>query len=213
MAAVGAPATWVLSNHDVPGTPPGTPAARRATGRAPGPRAALLQLALPGAAYVYYGDELGAAERDLPEEALQDPVWERSGRSERGRDGERVPMPWSGAEAAVRLQHRGEDLAADAGGLGAISPSRPSWRTPTRRCRSTGGRWSCGTSIPVRRGRAGRGSPRRPAVWPSGAGGLLCALNASDAPVPLPPGEVLLASGPLGPDRALPADTAAWLAS
>src|SRR4029453_14211652 len=63
-----------------------------------GARAAvLLELALPGGAYVYQGDELGLEEvEDLPEGVLQDPVWKRSGHTIRGRDGCRVPIPWSG---------------------------------------------------------------------------------------------------------------------
>jgi alpha-glucosidase len=57
--------------------------------------AALLMLALPGGAYVYQGEELGLWEvRDLPDELLQDPTWERSGHTRRGRDGARVPIPW-----------------------------------------------------------------------------------------------------------------------
>ncbi len=60
----------------------------------------LLELALPGGAYVYQGDELGLEEvEDIPEELLQDPTWERSGHVVRGRDGCRVPIPWSGTEA------------------------------------------------------------------------------------------------------------------
>src|SRR5699024_2506053 len=83
---VGAAATWVLSNHDVE---------RHVTRYGDGPvglrraRAALLfMLALPGSVYLYQGEELGLPEvTDLPDEALQDPVWERSGRTRRGRDG------------------------------------------------------------------------------------------------------------------------------
>jgi alpha-glucosidase len=57
---------------------------------------ALILLALPGAAYIYNGQELGLPNvDDLPDEALQDPIWERSGRTVRGRDGCRVPMPWT----------------------------------------------------------------------------------------------------------------------
>jgi alpha-glucosidase len=60
--------------------------------------AALLTLALPGGAYIYQGEELGLAEvEDLPEAALQDPIWERSGHTVRGRDGCRVPLPWAGS--------------------------------------------------------------------------------------------------------------------
>jgi alpha-glucosidase len=94
MASVGAPNTWVLSNHDV------IRHVTRYGGGAVGLRraraAALLMLALPGSAYVYQGDELGLPEvTDLPEDVLADPIWERSGHTERGRDGCRVPLPWS----------------------------------------------------------------------------------------------------------------------
>ncbi|MBF4574597.1 glycoside hydrolase family 13 protein [Frondihabitans sp. VKM Ac-2883] len=109
--AVGAPTTWVLSNHDVmrhasrfgydgpvalehgvgvddpqPDRPLGLRRARAAT---------LLMLALPGSAYLYQGEELGLPEvTDLPDEARQDPVWARSHQQIRGRDGCRVPFPW-----------------------------------------------------------------------------------------------------------------------
>ncbi|APU15644.1 MULTISPECIES: glycoside hydrolase family 13 protein [Actinoalloteichus] len=94
MAPLGASATWVLANHDV---------TRTATRLGDGPEglrraraAAMLMLALPGSAYVYQGEELGLPEvLDLPEESLQDPTWERSGHTDRGRDGCRVPLPWS----------------------------------------------------------------------------------------------------------------------
>ncbi|WP_114560545.1 glycoside hydrolase family 13 protein [Desertihabitans aurantiacus] len=123
--AVGAPPTWVLSNHDVTRVAtrygkPRTGCRFTAEGMHPddlrlGPAdlvdlptdielgrrraraAALLELALPGGAYVYQGDELGLPEvEDLPEEVLQDPTWLRSGHTVRGRDGCRVPIPWSG---------------------------------------------------------------------------------------------------------------------
>lgn len=121
-AAVGAPPTWVLANHDtnravsrlgrevtgarftpegidqdsfagIGGVPGVTDVA---LGRRRARAAAMLELALPGGAYVYQGDELGLEEvEDLPEDLLQDPTWERSGHTERGRDGCRVPLPWS----------------------------------------------------------------------------------------------------------------------
>lgn len=127
MGDVGAPATWVLANHDttrvvtrygrpVTGarfTPDGMDLESFAgigsvpegvtdlgLGRKRARAAVLLELALPGGAYVYQGDELGLDEvEDLPEELLQDPTWERSGHTVRGRDGCRVPMPWTGSEA------------------------------------------------------------------------------------------------------------------
>ncbi|HEY0535961.1 MAG TPA: glycoside hydrolase family 13 protein, partial [Actinoplanes sp.] len=110
-SAVGAPTTWVLSNHDVVrhatrfGYPPVEGRMLGIGADDPQPdvglglrraRAASLQmLALPGSAYLYQGEELGLPEHTtLPDEYRQDPTWERSGHTERGRDGCRVPIPW-----------------------------------------------------------------------------------------------------------------------
>ncbi len=58
--------------------------------------ATLLMLALPGSAYLYQGEELGLPEvADLPVEVLQDPIWEQTGHVRKGRDGCRVPLPWT----------------------------------------------------------------------------------------------------------------------
>jgi alpha-glucosidase len=91
-AVVGAPTTWVLSNHDrqrhVTRYGDGEVGLRRARA------AALLMFALPGSVYVYQGEELGLPEvLDLPDELRQDPAFLRTGES---RDGCRVPIPWSG---------------------------------------------------------------------------------------------------------------------
>jgi alpha-glucosidase len=113
-APVGAPSTWVLSNHDV--TRPVTrlgredssfafAAKRHGTptdldlGRRRSRAAALLLAALPGSLYIYQGDELGLDEvDDLPVDRLQDPMYFRSGGTDPGRDGCRVPLPWSGSQ-------------------------------------------------------------------------------------------------------------------
>ena len=86
--------TWTLSNHDVDRevTRYGDGAVGLARARA----MAMVMLALPGAVFLYNGEELGLPNVDLPEEVLQDPVWERSGHTDRGRDACRVPMPWAG---------------------------------------------------------------------------------------------------------------------
>ena len=53
-------------------------------------------LALPGSVYLYQGEELGLPEvLDLPADARQDPVFARTGGAEIGRDGCRVPIPWT----------------------------------------------------------------------------------------------------------------------
>lgn len=93
VGSVDAPPTWVLSNHDRPRyvTRYGDGAVGLAKARA----AALAMLALPGSVYLYQGEELGLPEvLDLPDHLRQDPTWHRSGFTEKGRDGCRVPLPW-----------------------------------------------------------------------------------------------------------------------
>ena len=111
--AVGAPSTWVLSNHDVvrhasrlaltadnpqgegigpasPGKP--DPVVGLARGRA----ATTLMLSLPGSAYLYQGEELGLPEAmEIPDAFRQDPTWFRTDGERYGRDGCRVPIPWT----------------------------------------------------------------------------------------------------------------------
>src|SRR6185437_8263 len=54
---------------------------------------------LPGSVYLYQGEELGLWEvEDLPAARRQDPIWHRTSGADPGRDGSRVPLPWSGAE-------------------------------------------------------------------------------------------------------------------
>ncbi len=84
--------TWVLSNHDVVRAV--TRYGDGAVGLARAKAASMTMLALPGSAYLYQGDELGLPQVEVPERARQDPEWLRGGGV--GRDGCRVPMPWSG---------------------------------------------------------------------------------------------------------------------
>ncbi|KRV46706.1 alpha-glucosidase [Wenjunlia vitaminophila] len=94
---VGAPSTWVLSNHDVQRHVTRFGGGKRGLRRARA--AALLMLALPGSAYVYQGEELGLPEvLDLPDEVRQDPSFFRDNGQDGLRDGCRVPLPWSGTQ-------------------------------------------------------------------------------------------------------------------
>ncbi len=129
--AVGAPQTWVLSNHDVVrhasrlgfdpvpgrlrmgGIGVDDPQPDREVGLRRARAATTVMLALPGSAYLYQGEELGLPEAtELPDEVRQDPTWEKSGGADRGRDGCRVPMPVGRGRAVVRLRADGEVLAA-----------------------------------------------------------------------------------------------------
>ena len=208
MAEVGAPCTWVLSNHDV--IRHVTRYGGGAVGVARARAAALLQLSLPGAVYVYNGDELGLPNVDLPDSALQDPVWERSSHTERGRDGERVPMPWSGIAppygfttgpstwlpmpddwAALTV----EAESADPDSMLALYQHALSLRRKTPELRTDEFTWLDAPEwcLAYRRG-----------------SGFQFMLNAGEQPVAVPSGDVALASGPVT-DGWLPPNTAVWL--
>ncbi|RBY75757.1 alpha-amylase [Geodermatophilus sp. TF02-6] len=203
-----APACWVLSNHDRPrhvtrygGGELGTRRARAA---------ALLQLALPGAAYLYNGDELGLPDVDLPDEVLQDPIWERSGRTERGRDACRVPLPWSGDEPSYGFSSRRDTWLPMPEGWGPLTVAAQE-ADPGSVLALYRSALALRRTSPVFAGDALEWLPapqgclafRRP-------GGLVCLLNASGDGVPLPEGEVLLASADVS-GGVLPADAAVWL--
>jgi len=122
---VGAPTTWVLSNHDVVrhasrlGLPVDVPCPSGIGADDPQPDAELglrraraattLMLALPGSAYLYQGEELGLPDHTaLPDDVRQDPAFHRSGGRELGRDGCRIPMPWKGEAPAAGFNTTGE---------------------------------------------------------------------------------------------------------
>lgn len=103
VAAHDSPVAWVLNNHDMPrsvtryaGGAPGLSAGDVDLGITRARAAALLMLALPGSVYLYQGEELGLPEVvDLPDAVLTDPMFRRTGGARRGRDGCRVPLPWT----------------------------------------------------------------------------------------------------------------------
>src|SRR4029079_8501386 len=80
--------TWVLENHDV---------TRIVTrfGAREARAAALLLLALPGPVFLYEGQELGLEEVYMADDVRQYPVFRMSSGERKGRDGCRVPIPWS----------------------------------------------------------------------------------------------------------------------
>lgn len=244
--AVGAPATWVLGNHDTNrvvtryGKPetgvnfaaehaddaegwddPAELAVRMHAfptdvelGRRRARAAALLELALPGGAYVYQGEELGLAEvEDLPEDLLDDPTWERSGHRVRGRDGCRVPLPWSGESSPF-----GFGVDAD-----PWLPQPAEWAALTAEKQaadpdSTLNLYKAALKLRRERPEFRRGD----LFWLDLDGAdvlafsrgeeLTVVVNFGAEPFELPPGEVLLTSAPLVDGR-LGQDTTAWIAT
>jgi len=92
LATVGAPPTWALNNHDSPRLVSRLGSASKARALA------LIAAALPGSLYIYQGEELGLPDGEIPLSARKDPIAIRSQGSDLGRDGCRVPLPWSALE-------------------------------------------------------------------------------------------------------------------
>ncbi len=242
--AGGDRAPWVISNHDVT-----RPVTRYAVNQGGGPRragklpqvgdpelragaararaAALLMLALPGSAYLYQGEELGLPEVvELPDDARQDPAFLRSKGTDPGRDGCRVPMPWTATGHSF-------GFSPDPGQREATAPwlPQPSYWGHYSVAEQIGDPDSFLTlyrqALQLRRTHPalgfgesdGRDGHRM--QWLDGPDGTLFfsrepgfvfAANTGPAAVTLPPhSKVLLASGPVE-DGKLPPDTAAWLA-
>ncbi|RZS31321.1 alpha-glucosidase [Herbihabitans rhizosphaerae] len=209
VASVDAPPTWTLANHDVI-----RPATRYGGGDAGLRRAramALVQLALPGPVFLYNGDELGLPNVELPDWALQDPVWERSGHMDRGRDGCRVPLPWEGSYPPFGFSETEESWL----------PVPPDWKDLSVEAQledpaSTLSLYRA--ALELRRTSdafAGDelewyGAPDGCFAFRRKPGGLVCALNTSSQRVPVPPGTLLLSSCPLDAGY-LPPDAAAWV--
>jgi alpha-glucosidase len=174
--------------------------------------AALLTLALPGSAYVYQGEELGLPEvEDLPEEALQDPTWERSGHTARGRDGCRVPLPWEGDRPPFGFTEEG---------VAAWLPQPPDWASRTAAAQRADPDSTLSlyrTALHLRRslldlhGTSMTWCPTTSDVLAFDRGpAFRCVVNFSAEPLDLTgQGRVVVASAPCA--DGLPADSAAWL--
>lgn len=209
VAEVNAPAAWVLSNHDTPR--PVTRYGGGAVGRARARAMLLVELALPGAVHLYNGEELGLPDVVLPDAVLQDPVWESSGRTERGRDANRVPIPWEGGPPGYGFT---------TGAPWLPMPPEYGELTVAEQLEDTDSTLSLARrALELRKTHSGFtgatlewfGAPEGCLAFRRVGSTLVCALNGSAAPVPLPPGDLVLASGPL-PGNQLPPNTAAWLA-
>ncbi len=202
LSGVGASPTWVLSNHDV--VRHVTRYGGGALGLARARAATLTMLALPGSAYLYQGEELGLEEVDVAPEDRQDPSYLRTGQV--GRDGCRVPLPWSG------------DAAPYGFGPGTAQPWIPQpadWAPLTVQAQAG----DPASTLSFYRAALAARRQLPPAttvdvgldgeVLTVRRGDVTVVLNCGDAAVPLPAGEVIVASGPVTSE--LPGGTAVWL--
>ena len=170
-------------------------------------------LALPGSAYLYQGEELGLHEvPDIPVELLQDPVYARTAGAEKGRDGCRVPLPWTAEGPSFGFGF----------GSGPAHLPQPPWFGPlsvqaqerdpasTLRLYRDALRWrhklQASETMEWLPGTNGQ------VLHFARPGGWRCVTNFGPGPVPLPEGTVVLTSAPVEGSQ-LPADTAAWLLS
>jgi alpha-glucosidase len=215
-----APVTWALSNHDSPRVVSRLGGGARRDGEAAPDRLAqglararglaLLAQALPGSLYVYQGEELGLPDADIPPDRRQDPLWFRSGGQQVGRDGARVPLPWSGSQPPY--------------GFGAPHtwlPQPDDWADLTvqaqeRQPGSTLNLYRDG--LRLRHAHPGL-RPGQPLSWVDVApdivafrrgAGFMSITNCGGASADLPAGSVLLSSQPLE-GSTIPADTTVWL--
>nr|WP_222851558.1 alpha-amylase family glycosyl hydrolase [Phytoactinopolyspora mesophila] len=226
LATVGATPTWVLSSHDLirPVTRFGSkgsladlmlndePDIDLEVGCRRARAAALLMLALPGSAFIYQGEELGLPEVfDIAPEARQDPISSGSGVKQRGRDGCRVPLPWSGELPALGFSNATPWLP------------QPAWWAQY----SVDQQESDPSSMLTLYRRAIHWRRRHLTIpltpeldWLDSAPGVLafrrgdefqCVVNASPVTVDLPSGsQLVMASGEL-PTKGIPPDTTVWL--
>ncbi|WP_425956680.1 glycoside hydrolase family 13 protein [Xylanimonas sp. McL0601] len=231
--AVGAPATWVLSNHDVvrhasrfglavPGSRPNglfatDPQPDEALGLRRARAATLFMLALPGSAYLYQGEELGLPEHTtLPDDVREDPAYFRTEHAEAGRDGCRVPIPWAAGEPGFGFSPTGKTWLPQPAGWAAYAADAQAG-VPG----STLELYRAALTQRRRRALGAGGLEWLPGftddvvafrTFRTDAGGVVVLANLGAGAVALPAdARVLLASAELPGGGTLPADVTVWL--
>lgn len=222
----GSSNTWVLSNHDVIrhatrlDLPQGTdenawfvagasePVVDGARGLRRARAATLMVMALPGAMYLYQGEELGLPEvLDIPPDQMQDPQWFRGEGRLKSRDGCRVPLPWTTSGPSLGFgvvpPHLPQPPAFAALSVQAQAGDPESTLELYRSALALRRRLQTGESMSWLDLGPDVLAFERPGGW-------LSITNFGDSVVRLPEGDVLVSSAPLA-DGGLPGTATAWL--
>ncbi len=223
--SVGAVPTWVLSNHDIVRQVtrfglPQTVAAKDwlldgdrslldvDLGLRRARAAALLMLGLPGSAYIYQGEELGLPEaHELPLDALDDPTWTRSEGTMKGRDGCRVPIPWTATGTSFGFGSDGSWLPQPAEWARLSVESQEHAPDSTLQLYRNAIRLR---SEHLSGDESFEWMSSKPGCLAFRRGPLVVVINFGPGSTSLPTGQVLMASNSVA-SGLLPADTAAWL--
>ena len=225
---VGAPSTWVLSNHDVIRHASrlvlSAPMEDHATGIGPktvekpdevlglqiARAATTMMMALPGSAYVYQGEELGLPEViDIPDDLRQDPTFFRTNGERYGRDGCRVPIPWEGNAPAYGFNSTGASWLPQTKSFASLARSEQEG-VPGSTLELYKNLLSVRADLSLGTGSFDwlEGYNSDVLAFRNGPIGIIANLGESD--VTLPAGEVLVSSGDLG-GAMLPSNTTAWV--
>jgi alpha-glucosidase len=221
---VGAPSTWVLNNHDVirhvsrfggnfgrttasDGIGPDAVQPDNALGLVKARAATLFMLGLPGASYLYQGEELGLPEHTTIEaEQRQDPTFARTNGQRVGRDGARVPLPWTKGGATNGFTIANTAWLPQPASFADLSRDQ---QTGTD---STLGMYKASLKFRSELG-LGQGSlswTSTDAVLSYQNKNVIVAHNFGEAAATLPEGQLLMASAPLNSGK-LPANVTAWV--
>jgi alpha-glucosidase len=192
----GACPVWMGSNHDISRFPTRWCDADELRIRL----ALLILMTLPGTTVLYYGDEIGMTDVDVPPQLRRDATTRLAAGRRVSRDRARTPMRWDSSD-----------------GAGFTAPGVTPWlpfpdaRAPDvaqQRADTSSVLWFCKQLIALRRAEMGAGTadleflPAAEGLMAYRVDGLLVAANLSgrQAAIPVQAGEVLLASSPSFPD-------------
>ena len=226
---VGAPSTWVLSNHDVvrhatrfgyngqgprdgDGIGPADPQPDEELGRRRAAAASLFMLGLPGAAYLYQGEELGLPDGiEIPGQLRQDPTFARTAGQRLGRDGCRVPLPWRAGDRHLGFGSGEDPWLPIPASFGALARDQQA-ASPSSHLSLYRDALACRRELAL-----GRGSLSWAEDWCTGSslgylnGTTLVLMNLNHEPLVMPAGQVLIRSLPGGAAHALASGETAWI--